>query len=370
MQTRLFAFRIGTLAIMIAGCEGDDPEATSPDLAGGGAERVVASLVDENLVSHDPTGCEPLANDYLPRAAGMGEDAWPACISDDNDYHIVNPSIGALGRVAAFEDISVLLGFGGGKVPSPQDFLDARLRYTEEQGIESRVVRREDEHYPPAPAACRDLSPEQQAQYPDRCVGPVKIRPILNAAFEAGIQGEDAVANASRIEGALLWFFYISSFKEATTCAAAAQDCDSMWAKYTGGEDREGGLGLARYVKPRSQMAHDRIWDGLLAVRCWRDLDNPMGEAMNLELRDQARAQLDRALLFGVAQIVSQRVGELPSEPAWQSTKILAQVLGREATLRDPTQAENLRAELATDDASAVDPAVVIQAIDALFPCP
>jgi len=142
-----------------------------------------------------------------------------------------------------------------------------------------------------------------------------------------------------------------------------------MWAKYTGGEDREGGLGLARYIKPRSQMAHDRIWDGLLAVRCWRDLDNPMGEAMNLELRDQARAQLDRALLFGVAQIVSQRE-ELPAEPAWQSTKILSQVLDREATLRDPTQAEALRAELATDDASAVDPGVVIRAIDALFPCP
>lgn len=370
MQTRFFAFRVATLAIVLAACEGDDPEATTPELGGGDPERVVASLIDQNLVSRDPTGCEPLADDYMPSAAGMGDDAWPACISDDDDYHIINPSIGALGRVAAFEDIAVLLGFGGGKVPTPEDFLAARLRYTEEQGIESRVVRREDEHYPPAPAACRDLSPEQQAQDPDRCVGPMQIRPILNAAFEAGIQGEDPVANASSIEGALLWFFYISSFKEATTCAVAAQDCDSMWAKYTGGEDREGGLGLARYVKPRSQMAHDRIWDGLLAVRCWRDLDNPMGEAMNLELRDQARAQLDRALLFGVAQIVSQRVAELPSEAAWQSTKILSQVLDREATLRDPAMAERLRAEFATDDAADVDPGAVTQAIDALFPCP
>jgi hypothetical protein len=40
--------------------------------------------------------------------------------------------------------------------------------------------------------------PAEQAQYPDRCVGPVRIGPILNAAFEAGIKGEEPVLNAAR----------------------------------------------------------------------------------------------------------------------------------------------------------------------------
>ena len=143
-----------------------------------------------------------------------------------------------------------------------------------------------------------------------------------------------------------------------------------MWAKYTGGEPRESARGLSRYVMPRSQMAHDRIWDGLLAVRCWRDLDNPMGEAMDLEMRDRARAQLDRALLFGMAQILRQRVQTLPSAPAWESTRTLARVLEREAMSRDPERGRALGAEFDTDDAAAVDPDRVVESLDTIFACP
>jgi hypothetical protein len=363
-----------SLAVAAAACEEDDPVPTGPvgDGGSGGSGGGGAALcdADEGIADVSGAACMALADDYRPRDNASADDAWPACISDAGEYVPFDMNISSLARVAAFEQIGELLGFGGKKVPTAQDFLDARVVYAQEQGIESRVVRREDEHYPPAPAACRDMTPEVQAMYPDRCVGPVKIRPILNAAFEAGVQGEDPVANAARIEGALLWFFYISIHKEATTAAEKAVDVDSMWAKYTGGEPRESAFGLSRYIKPRSQEAHDRIWDGLLAVRCWRDLDNPTGVAMDLATRDRARAQLDRALLRGMALIVRQRVETLPCAPAWESVKILGEVLDREATERDAEQAAALREELAKSRPEDVDKARVTAALDAIFPCP
>lgn len=356
------------LLAAVPACEGDDPVATGPTLDAGDGGGT-ACEADRDVVPVEETGCTPVATDYRPRDPGSASDTWPACISDDDTYHVVEPSIGALGRVAAFEELAERLGFGGTKVPAPQDFLDARVIYTQPEGIESRVVRREDEHFPAAPKACRDMTATEQAGYPDRCVGPVKILPILNAAFQAGIDGADPVGNASKIEGALLWFFYVSVFKEATTAASAAKDCDSMWAKYTGGTQRdETPAGLGRYVLARSRTAHDRVIDGLLAVRCWRDLDNPSGAASNLALRDQARLQLDTALLRGLALIVRQRVQTLPCDGAWESAKILAGVLDREAASRDPASAGALREEFARAP-DAVDAARVVAALDALFPC-
>lgn len=357
-----------TLAAGLPGCEGDDPAASSRGLDGG-ADGGAACAADRAIAPIEESGCAPGATDYQPRDQGSANDTWPACISDDDTYHVVEQSIGALGRVAAFEQLAELLGFGGTKVPSPEDFLDARVLYTQPEGIESRVVRREDEHYPAAPKACRDLTSAEQAQYPDRCVGPVRILPILNAAFQDGVDGVDPAGSASKIEGALLWFFYVSIFKEATSAASAAKDCDSMWAKYTGGTQRdEQPAGLGRYVLARSRTTHDRVLDGLLAVRCWRDLDNPSGAATNLTLRDQARLQLDTALLRGLALIVRQRVQTLPCDGAWESTRVLAGVLDREATAREPARAAELREELAKP-AAAVDAAKVLAALDDLFPC-
>lgn len=353
------------------GCESDPPNASglpttvSPD---GGTTSSCAP--DETVVREAPTSCGSLPGDYTPRVASSSTDQWPACVSDGNEYVPFSPNISSVARVAAFEEIARLLGFGTAKLPTPDDFLAARVVYTQEQGIESRVSRREDEHEPALAAACRDLAPEEQMENAARCVGPARIRPILNAAFQEGIAGQAPALNAARIEAALLWFFYISSYKEATTAASSAGDVDSSWAKYTGGEPRASGIGLSRYVRARSLEAHDRIWDALLAVRCWRDLDNPTGVASNLELRDRARAQLDRALLRGMALIMRQRVQQLPCGTAWEGVKILGFVLGREAASRDAVLAQALGTELAKADVTQVDKAALTAALDQLFPCP
>ncbi len=360
------------LAILVftaaPGCEAEDLITTSTTGGTGGATG--GCDADSNVAPLDGVGCQPLADDYTPRDQASANDTWPACISDDGAYHPFDPNVSSNARTAAFEQIAVLLHFGEGVAPSPQAFLDARVVYSVDQGIESRVSRREDEHYPPAPKACRDLTPAELQSYPDRCVGQVKIQPILNQAFQEGSEGIDPVENAGRLEAALLWFFYVSSHKEATTCTEVQADCDSSTGYYAGGQTREDAVGLGRYVKARSPEAHDRVWDGLLAVRCWRDLDNPAGIAADTALRDQAVAQLDRALLRGVALIVRQRLGRLECPAGWESVRILGGVLDREATLRDPANAAVLRAEVTKTDPAAVDAEAAIAAIDAIFPCP
>lgn len=365
--------RFGVLAMaLLIGCESEDPElvtrdsgATTPiDAAtdGGdvcsGAERVTP-------LPDDPT-CKPRPTDYRPGAA---DDGWTmACISDDNAYHRFSESISTITRVAAFDEIAKLLGFGTDKVPTRDDFIAARVVFSADQGLGSRVERREDEHYPPGPKACNDMTPSELAMYRDRCAGPAKILPIINAAFTAGGKGEEPRANADRMEAALLWFLYISPFKEARTCTNTVNDCDSSYAYYTGDAPRSDGRGFARYVRARSKQTHDAIWDGILAVRCWRDLDNPTGAAMNLTLRDQAVDQLDRAMTKGLAVIVRQRVERRACGSSWLGTQLLGAVLDREATARDPAKAAILRAELAKD-AAAVDEKTLLGALDALFPC-
>lgn len=368
--------------LVVLGCEEEEPEpsplpdaATGVDAASGadaGLAAVTASCnLDEAIVPvADNAACAPDPNDYRPREQASAADTWPACISDGNTYAPFSPSVSSLARVGAFEDIGRVLGFGTDKQPSADEFLQARVLYTQEQGIESRVSRREDEHHPAAAKPCNMMTPEEQTANADRCVGPAKIRPILNAAFQAGLAGVDPQLNAARIEAAMLWHFYISAFKEATSAAANAPDVDSMWAKYTGGEPRSSGRGVSRYVRARSLTTHDRVWDGLLAVRCWRDLDNPMGAAMNLELRNRARAQLDRALLRGMAMIVRQRAEKLPCGNAWETVKILGAFLDREATARNPVDAAILRSEVGRADAAQVDRAALIGALDRLFACP
>lgn len=331
--------------------------------AGSGGGPVCGAL-DADIVQNDDPSCQQLATDYVPNV----NDTWQACISDDGQYHPFDVNISTLSRIAAFEKISKLLGWGTGKAPSSQEFLDARVEYSVDQGLESRVSRREDEHYPAAAIKCQDMTPEELAMHFDRCVGPAQIRPLLNAAFTAGIAGEDPVINAARLEAGLLWFLYMSTYKEATTCTDVQVDCDSHYAYYTGGEP-DTGLGLSRYVRARSEQAHAFTWNGVLAVRCWRDLDNPAGVAMDLALREKARAQLDRGLLRGVAVIVRQRALSLPCDAAWETVSILGKVLDREATARDPRSAQVMQGELAKGK-DAIDVATFVAALDTVFPCP
>jgi hypothetical protein len=366
---------VGSMMLLCsAGCESEDPDANPGNVGDASQGQVCDPLPDSNLEPFEDPACVALATDYTPRDEKSANDAYPACVSDEGSYVISRSSgadgISALGRVGAFEEIRKILGFGGEKVPTPQDFVAARVLYSQDQGLESRVNRREDEHYPALAKPCQDLSEEEQRANPERCVGAAQIRPLLLEAFQQGAQGQgDATVHAARIEVGLLWFFYISMHKEVISATHAKDDIDSTWAKYGGGEQREGEpVALARYVRPRSRQVHDRVFDGILAARCWRDLDN--GDvATDLGMRDRAAAQLDRALLKGWSLILRSRVQAVGCPAAFESARILGHVLDREATARNPEKAALLRAELAKDAADA-DVEAIVEAVDSIFDCP
>lgn len=360
------------LSGMVA-CESEDPDANPGNVGDSSQGQVCDPLPDSNLAQFEDPSCVALATDYTPRDEKSANDPYPACVSDEGAYVISRSSgadgISALGRVGAFEEIRKILGFGGEKVPTPQDFFDARVLYSQEQGLESRINRREDEHYPALAEPCQELSEEEQLANPERCVGAAQIRPLVLDAFQQGVQGQgDATVNAARIEAGLLWFLYISMHKEVISATIAKDDIDSTWAKYAGGEQRDGEpLALARYVRVRSQQVHDRVFDGILAVRCWRDLDEEV--AVDLAMRDRALAQLDRAVLKGLALIVRSRAQAIGCPSAFESARILGHVLDREATARDPDKAAVLRAELAKE-AGEVDVEAIVTALDSVFDCP
>jgi len=362
----------------VAGCPANDPNPTRLD-SGGDARRdsgkndgsATCSRWPLPDVKGDDPACTAASGDFIP---GDANDGWAACISDDNSYHRFDVNISSIARVAGFEAIAKLL-LRDGSAPSKQDFISARLAYSQPEGLDSRVSRREDEHFKATTKKCSDMQPPEIAANADRCVGQAQLQPLLNAAFKDGADGIDPLLNAARIEAALLWFFYVSTYKEAVTCTAKQKDCDSAWAYYTGGEKRIGGAGLSRYISTVSKQAHDRVWDGVLALRCWRDLDQSV-PATNTAMRDRALAQLDRALLRGLALIVKSRLAAIdgetcaPQKPAlWLTARILGQVLLREADVQDKAQAAILRAELKKDSGTA-DVKAVVAAIDRLFPCP
>lgn len=327
----------------------------------------------EGLAATPPTPeCTPLDTDYAPDA----DDMWAACVTDDGEYHRIQEDISTIARVAAFEELAALL-FDPSVDPSAEDFLEGRLIYQRDEGLDSRVVRRYDPHFevPDGTDCTLDGVP---AMYPEYCVGPSTLAPMILDAFAAGIEGgRDTLprVQAARVEAALLWFLYVSTYKESLTCTTTAKDCDSAYAYYTGGEPARGGIGLAGRVSEVDPEAHDRAWDGLLAVRCWRDLD-PDTMATDLALRDRARAQYDRAVLDGVAAIVRSRlVQACEADDAallyhWEVARTLGRALDREAEARDAAAAATLRDAFANPSPGAVDVAAAVDAIDALFDCP
>jgi hypothetical protein len=211
--------------------------------------------------------------------------------------------------------------------------------------------------------------------HPDYCVGPARIQPLILGAIQDGMAGEQPTLQAARVEAGLLWFLYVSTFKESFTCTTKAKDCDSSWAYYTGGEPARGGLGLSRYVREVDPYAHDRAWDGLLAQRCWRDVDDAE-VAEDLELRDRARGQADRAVTDGLAAIVRDRLVRvqegLADEAAyhWITAEVLGGVLDREAQVRDADLAASLRDALGEADPADADLNAAVAALDGLFECP
>lgn len=359
-----------TLAAVLCACHGD---VTPPTDEPTPITDDSGECINPPRYTEDVSTCTPLATDYQPRVAGSAQDAWAVCISDDNVYHRLYTSISTIGRVAAFDFIADSL-WRKKKVPTVEDFTQARLRYTESEGLGSRVERREDIHYPAAPAACNS-SASIPADFPERCVGPAKLRPLINESFASGMRGETPQVNAARIEAALLWFLYVSPLSEVTSCTTKDADCDSAWAYYTGGTPRGEAVGLARYVRELAPETHERAYDATLAVRCWRDLDraNP---ATQLELRDRARSQLDAALLRGMAVIVRQRFQELSCtsgearEARWAFLKVLVPLMEREARLRDEARADTLEREVQRAYLEEVDVPAAVAALDALFACP
>jgi hypothetical protein len=298
----------------------------------------------------------------------------------------VENSPSSIARVDAYEDILALL-----VDPTPDKFTQARITYALDEGLESRVVRREDLHYPPIPEsdwepgvdADKQCSVIENAQkYPERCAGPARIAPILNEAFAAGQSGEEELAvHAARIDAALLWFFYISVFKEANTCALLApKDCDSSWAYYSGGTQRSDGHGFAAQLLNIDHQAHHAIFDGILAFRCWRELhafvegEEPTPEAQ--QLLDDATAQLDDALVHGYAIIVrahlerQARVCELSARANWAYLQIAGPALEFHGRARDPALYGELAAIWQLDEPMAVDIERAVEIIDTLFTCP
>jgi len=316
----------------------------------------------------NPMGCAPAPDDWAP-----ANGAYDPCISDDGRYVPIEPTISTVGRVRAFEDIAALL-FDPAADATPAGFSEARRIYQEDEGLDSRVVRRYDPHFAVPTGTDCTMAGVPEA-FPDFCVGPAQLQPSALAALNAGIAGDSPRLNAGRLEGTLLWFLYVSTYKESVTCTTRPRDCDSSWAYYTGGEGARCGVGLSRYVAEADPHAHDRAWDGALALRCWRDLD-PGEVASDLALGDRARAQYDRATLHGVAAIVrghlERAAATTGDEQAyhWGAATTLGRALDREMTQSSPSDADVLSVEIGRETATEADIDRAIGAINAVFTCP
>lgn len=331
----------------------------------------------------DESACTPLASDYQPRANGSADDMWPTCIADSGSYTLVASEPGSIARVQAFESIADLLWRNG--TPSAADFTEARTVYVTPEGLESRLVRREDLHYPAIPMEDWDdqvdadkqcTVPANVTKYPERCAGPAVIGPLITENFVAGQDGtgEPDVA-AARIEAALLWFYYLSAYKEANTCLTKSKDCDSAWAYYTGGFQIDGGIGMAGYVRQLSENAHTRIFDGVLAMRCYAEYSEASDAS---EWFDLGTEQLDQALHRGYTVIVRERLLQhllnlregSGTELSWAFLEVAGPVLDREATARNPGDAAKLRDYWTGNGGDETSTVAAIETLDQLFPCP
>lgn len=382
----------GSLA---AGC--DDPDGNDAGAGDGDGDGDVSLDIcfedaPVELPEVDESACVQRPTDYRPLDADG--DMWAPCVTDDGDYVLAGTDApGSLGRVAGYEQIADLL-WRPNAAPAPEDFTAARTVYDADENLGSRIARREDLHYPEIPAPDRDPAVDSDKQctvtgnpqkFPERCAGPALMAPIVESAFAAGQRGEGVPeVHAARIQATLLWFFYLSIYKEAYTCATvAAKDCDSMWAKYTGGQPRDAATGYAGEVKPRSEVTHQHTYDALLGMRCWRDL-YPADEYPTLEdlppdgraRFEQAWETLDDALHRTWAVILRDRLehlGEACSVQAaadWAFIQVAAAVIDRELADRSPTDAAALRAAVGAAEPTAEDVEAAAVALDAAIACP
>lgn len=377
--------RLGVLALALGACgcddgAGDDGGGTDGDTDGG-----MAYACGDLVSADDLAACSPSPNDYQPGA----DDSYPACVTDDGTYSLVDGTPSSIARVEAYEEVLSMLADD----TSVDGFTAARAKYAEDEGLESRLQRREDLHFPEIPQSEWDPGvdgdkqctvPTNVTAYPERCAGPALIAPVMNDAFAAGQTGEgEANVHVARIEAAGLWFLYLSVYKEANTCfTGKAKDCDSAWAYYTGGFDRAGGIGLAADIRDVSADAHAAIWDGFSAFRCIRDAypadDTPAVADLDMDaqaLLCSAQSQLTTALDFGLAQLVRSRLEGLKdlegaeADAAWAGLEILGPVLDRAGNERDAVSYAALESfwSAGLPATAAIDAAV--QSLDAVFTC-
>ncbi|MCP4602868.1 MAG: hypothetical protein GY847_20520 [Proteobacteria bacterium] len=366
---------LSLLVLCSTACVDDDPtkqglQDTNPD-TNMDTDANTQCKADDLVYEEEIADCIPKETDYMPRDNGSKDDSWEACISDDNRYHQIEESISSIARVEVYDTIAAMLWENS--AVTAQNFIDARILFEQEQGLGSRVARRYDIHYDPPPeGSCEDKGIPNA--YPNYCVGAAVLQPIIVEAFGKGCQSDNMVTNAAKIEAALQWFLYISSIKEATTCAQKANDCDSSWAYYSGGTPREAPIGLAADIDYLAPETHNRAYDGILAVRCWRDLDYET-EAANSKMQTLAKEQLDFAMLRAMGLLIRQRFLALScstgdyQQATLDGLRILVPLFDRETRERDPAVADLLMNEI-EKPAQKIDFAEVVSKIDSTYPCP
>ena len=377
---------IGAVALLaaVAGCDGGNMN-TNGD---GGADAFVNVSTDNNgspcgaKYTEDVSKCAAGMNDYQPRKMMPGSNGWPMCAKIDASPNkwvlkgMEQPP--ATARSIAFESMAKKL-WDAKKIDS-NAFIAARDEYSIAEGLASRVGRRQDVTYPETPGDDKFACANQgiPAMYPDRCAGPAKLKPIIDDAFVKGIAGTKQVVQAARIEAALVWFFYLSMTSEVWTCSFDdITDCDAAAGYYTQTSARDMPAGLAKYVFAQGPETHNRIYDALLAERCWRDVDDklPM-DPQYKTLYDRAQAQLNKATLRGEALILRERIGRIgcltgeAQEAQIEFVKIIGGLIDHGAALLDATTAATLKAYTSAPKTDAPSIAAAQAAIDKIFNCP
>lgn len=378
--------QVAIASMLAVACTSDSSSGDTTMSDGGDTESECSVMGTVEFPAANESACATAASDYVP---GSNTDPFAACVTDDGNYHLVEGTPSSVARVEAFDEIVTLLR----GTPGLDEFTMARTVYAIDEGLESRVLRREDLHYPAVPAADFDpdfeddkqcSSPANVSKYPDRCAGPAKIAPLIDAAFVGGMTGEGMPEiHAAQIEAAGLWFLFLSAYKEANTCINKAKDCDSSWAYYTGGFDRLGGIGLSGEVRDLSDLAHNRVFDGIAAVRCWRELypieDYPTRDDLDAEgeqLLQDALEQLDTALWYSFARVVRDRIERqdascgIEAEANLAFLAVAGPVLDFEASRRGAPEASTLAALWANSAPTPAELEAGVAALDVVFPCP
>ncbi len=395
MDRRSLGVALFVALFALTSCADDDGQAdtsdgtSAVDSSGSADSTGGCEPMDVMFADVDESPCAPLATDFVPGE----DDMWPACVADSGEWTPVEDDPpGAADRSVAYDDILALLR--SGTTPTADDFNMARTRYAVGEGLESRLVRREDVHFPVIPMADQDPGVDFDKQctvadnttaYPDRCAGPAKMAPLINDAFDAGTTGMgDPNVHAARIDAGIAWFMFASTYKEMASCVQLPDNCDSSRGYFQGAEPRDQPNGLGKQIRDISPMAYNAVYDGMLALRCWRDLYpgdmDPTWEELMTAGQDafaSAQEQLDNALWYAMARLVREHIVQQPAECGsaadanWAYLKVLGPVLAPEAERRNSVDATTLAATFAAETPPAPDVLqACVAAIDALFPCP